>query len=134
MDIELATNDPLKSLVLQDIEKLDDGHEHEPGNNHYVCNLVVVSDWLRFHIRFYFQKRYLTEALENLIGMSQGVAGEAIIKEEYETTYIGFRMDKLGHVTVFGAVLQGPDDQTVKFSFNTDQTILPSLISDLKKV
>lgn len=139
MNIELKTNDPKKSLVMQNIarQKSDRPREHGPEadySTYYEVDLSVSSDWLSFRTNLLFQKIYVREAIANLIAMSQGIPGEARLGSEYEPVFILFTSDDLGHLTVSGKVPDVGDYHSATFAIKTDQTVLPYLISDLSEI
>lgn len=125
MDIHLETHDEFKKLSLENISNR--------GQGNYVCDAVVKSGWITCKQRFYFD-RYRAEAfLQALVRMHTSFEGETTLQQEYEMQFITVSCNKLGQVTVSGELFEDAIVyQSVKFMFETDQTVLPSFIEQFE--
>ncbi|MCX5662683.1 MAG: hypothetical protein NTW19_23635 [Planctomycetota bacterium] len=125
-EIELRTHDPAKILRLTEIDKDGD-------RGVYVCNLIVRSGGFQCDCRFIFDNSHFPDAIEALRMMDSGRPGQAIIKEQWDSDFIKFESNDLGHVWVSGEFGMNYDGmQFLRFSFRTDQTVLGPLIRDLE--
>ena len=125
MDIHLQTHDELKQLSLLNISKLGDGR--------YVCDAMVKSDWIACQQRFYFDRLRAEAFLRALRRMYELFEGETTLQQEYEMQFITFSCNKLGQIAVSGELFEDAIVyQSVKFAFETDQTVLPSFIQQFE--
>ena len=124
--IELRTNDERQVLRLANVEKLSNG-------TGYRCELFVRSGGFSCDRPFYFDDSHFPDAVASLRQMNSGRVGQALIKSQWESDYLCFRNDELGHVVVTGEIIEYTDPpQSLKFAFETDQTILTTLIADFE--
>ena len=61
--------------------------------------------------------------------MDQTLSGSATLRPMWESPFIRLALDHRGHIAVSGEL--GDADQHLRFTFDTDQTCLRPLISDL---
>ncbi len=123
--IELKTHSKHKVLLLADIEKSLSG-------DHYTCLLMVRSGHYSCERPFCFEGSYLHDAVGRLRHMDEGVPGTAVLKGQWDDDCLGFESNDMGHVTVTGELYERSDTpQSLRFAFQTDQTVLGSLIKDL---
>jgi hypothetical protein len=99
------------------------------------CTLAVRSGDFSCFRRFYFDDWHLAKAIDALGAMNQGIAGEAVIRGEWEQDEIKFAMNRLGHVIVSGQLFEHSElSQSLKFAFQTDQTVLGPFLSGLANI
>ena len=128
MSAELLTQNHHRRLMMDKIELYRDG-----SGGH--CLLEVVSAPFSASFSFYFDNPPFTEFVRCLETIHRTLAGEARLGNNHEDPYISFRGDGRGHITVSGLlVVYDEHSQKLAFSFESDQTSLPSFISDLRKV
>jgi hypothetical protein len=64
--------------------------------------------------------------------MQRGEPGTITLKGLWEKDHISFSMNKLGQVAVRGLLLENAGcTQSLKFEFQTDQTVFNQLLADL---
>jgi hypothetical protein len=123
--IELATNDADKLLVLEDIERFSDG-------SGWKALLRVRSGWLAFEHDLYFSEKHLASAISSLATMSRNGHAIAKLTGTWEPDFLCLELHTLGHVEVRGEIGHGDSwKQIVRFSFQTDQTVIAPLMRDL---
>ena len=121
--IELQTHREWTTLRLSNVEKFRDGG--------YECRLAVRSGGFSCDNHFSFDDAHLTSAIASMRRMIEGHPDEALLKGEWETDFMRFAMNKLGHVVVSGELYEHSElPQSMKFSFRTDQTVLALLVRD----
>ena len=124
MDIVLQTNTADSTLTFANIEASGDGSE-------FVCRLEVTSGWLKASRIFYFGE--VDVFLAELAALHASLKGVAQLKFHYEEETVKFTGDGLGRINVRVRLIDyNGQDQSATFGFRTDQTCLPSLISDFK--
>lgn len=124
--VELATNDAEKLLVLEDIERFSDGSGLK-------ALLRVRSGWLAFEHDFHFSEQHLSDAVSMLEAMSRGKHGIAKLAGTWEPDFLCLELATLGHVEVRGEIGVGDSgNQVVRFCFQTDQTVIPPLLREMK--
>jgi hypothetical protein len=127
MDIVLRTNTSAPKLELTNIRRFSDG-------SGYVSNILVVSDGFSAARPFYFEETMLAGFLKEIEEMDRSLTGKARIGPMYEDDYIEFEMGVTGQVTVRGELIEyAPEENRLKFGFETDQTCLRPLLHDLRK-
>ena len=99
----------------------------------YISLLVVRSGAFQAEKFFYFEEPVFEQFLEQIIEMNRTLSGKAILKPYYEPEYIAFEMLTAGHVQVTGELFEySAPAQHLEFGFETDQTCLSPLITDLQ--
>ena len=125
MDIVLQTHDKQKVLTLNNFQLSESFGQAE---------LYVFSGGFSVDTLFYFDRSYFKAFVKNLKVIRDTLCGEAILKPKYEDDYIKFSGSKSGHVVVEGEIFWHSEfDQKLRFSFQTDQTVLAPFIADLAK-
>lgn len=127
VNINLQTNSQSKQLEFQNIKKL---------GNSYECFLIVNSRGFCVARSFSFSDYYLKLFFENISEMNFAFAGEAILKNgDYDDDYISITCEETGHIFVSGELIEYSEHpQSLNFCFQTDQTVLSPLISDISKL
>jgi hypothetical protein len=129
MEIQLETNTSDPSLALMDVQKFDDG-------SGYRSLLVVRSGWISTTFAFTFQEEGARNFLRELSQLNATLAGEAVLKPNWDDHYLKFIGSGFGDVAVEGYLIdhgdQGPAGQSIHFCFATDQTVLQPLIRDFE--
>lgn len=124
--IELQTNDDTIVLRMTNIKKCDDG-------SGYRCDLFIRSGDFSCQRPFHFDDSSFPDAIEALRFKNTGAAGEAIMKGQWESDFVHFKSNELGHVFVTGELFEYSDlTQSMRFGFRTDQTVLGPLIRDFE--
>jgi hypothetical protein len=127
MDIVLRTNTTAPKLELKDIRRFSDG-------SGYVSHIVIVSDGFSAARPFYFEEWMLLNFLKAIEGMDKDLKGKARVGPAYEEDYIELEVGATGQVTVRGELVEyAPEENRLKFSFETDQTCLKPLLDDLHR-
>jgi hypothetical protein len=127
-DIELRTNDEAAVLRMSNAETF-------AANGSYRCDLFVRSKGFSCERPFYFDDAHFPGAIDALRKMNDGRVGEALIAGQWETDYIRFASDELGHVLVAGELTEhGFEPQSLRFAFLTDQTVLSPLTRDFERL
>ena len=126
--IDLQTQHPEQILSLRQVERL--------SRDDYCCTLVVQSHGFGCIRPFYFGDSHLSDLLKALHRMDEGKVAAAALTAEYEEPYVKFESNDRGHVFVSGELIEytPPRNQVLRFSFRTDQTVLPRLIADLQEL
>ena len=125
MDIHLETHDEFKKLSLENISNWGDGE--------FACDAVVKSGWITCKQRFYFDRYHAEAFLQALVRMYTSFEGETTLQQEHEMQFITFLCNKLGQITVSGELFEDAIVyQSVKFMFETDQTVLPGFIEQFE--
>ena len=120
MDMSLQTHSEHTQLSLQGI--------HLDGQT-YSCVAHVRSGWAECHRAFYFDRHYAENFLEACVVMNRSFEGHGRLTSEFEDQYIQIECDRSGRLTVSGAFIEHSElPQEMRFAFETDQTVLPSLI------
>ena len=122
MNVALSTNRQGAMLEFRDIKRFGD----ESG---FLTVLALESGDLSARIRFYFEPHSLKTFLGELRQMDQTLSGSATLRPMWESPFIRLALDHRGHIAVSGEL--GDADQHLRFTFDTDQTCLRPLISDL---
>jgi len=119
---ELPTLDDHKLLRLDDVTKFGDGSGCR-------CYVTIRSGALGCdRYTFLFDDQSLKEAIAALTRMIERLEGRAKLGSMFENPYIAFTVDHLGHVEVSGELpSQDQHNQLLRFSFETDQTVLAPL-------
>lgn len=126
MNIYLQTNTQSKRLEFHNVEKT---------GSDFQCLLIIESSGFCAARSFYFGEFYLKAFLQNLIEMDKTFEGKAVLQHEFETDQISLICEKTGHIAVSGSLFDHSEySQTLTFCFQTDQTILKSLIQDFSKL
>ncbi len=82
--------------------------------------------------QFYFQN--LKSFLKEIIKINDSLKGTAGIGPTLDNEHIKFEMKSRGHLTVSGELLHGTElGQSLRFSFDTDQSYLGSLAKSAVK-
>jgi len=127
-DIELQTHLANCALRMSNIERFTDG-------SGYACTLAVKSGEFSCTRRFYFDDRYLANAIDALRTMNQGVPGEATLRGHWDEDEVKLAMNRLGHVVVSGQLFEHSElSQSLKFAFRTDQTVLGPFLHELAAI
>lgn len=127
MNIEIQTNDENKQLILRNIR--------DCGSDAYECLACVKSGWLQCERQFFFGKFYAQEFLQKLNEMNTSFSGIAELKAEYEDQIISIGCNQMGKVVVSGEFIEhSMISQSFEFGFETDQTILSSLIKQFTRL
>ena len=126
--IELQTHSKHKVLVMSNVEKSLSGSD-------YTCQLLVRSGPYSCDRPFYFEDSFLHDAVNQLKQMDEGMPGTAVLKGPWDDECLGFESNDMGHVVVSGELYERSETpQSLQFSFQTDQTVLGSLIKDLELI
>ncbi|HYJ46194.1 MAG TPA: hypothetical protein VEV81_06235 [Pyrinomonadaceae bacterium] len=126
MNVILRTNTSNPQLELRDVKRFKEG-------SGYISLLVVRSGAFQAEKFFYFEEPVFEQFLEQIIEMNRTLSGKAILKPYYEPEYIAFEMLTAGHVQVTGELFEySAPAQHLEFGFETDQTCLSPLITDLQ--
>ena len=126
MNVILQTNSESKRLELHDIRK---------SGRDYICSLVVESRGFSANRLFHFDERHLKTFLENLNVMDAKLEGEAVLSHLFEDDQITLKGFRNGHIVVSGSLVEHSEySQRMEFCFQTDQTILKPLITDLDRL
>ena len=127
MNIHIETQDDTRKLSFLNISN--------DGADTFGCKAVVKSGWLSCNRQFYFGRYYAEAFLKSLKSMNSFFEGIAELKAEYEDQFIKISCSNMGRVLVTGEFIEHSELwQTVKFVFETDQTVLPSLIKQFEKL
>lgn len=122
-NFELKTNDSEKGIWFSGVEKFNDG-----SGLH--CTLVVASNGFLCKRSFFFD--FASDILASLEKMVLGKPCKAKLKGQWEEDYLEFELNEMGHLFVRGKIFEhSAEAQQLQFSFRTDQTVLPSLLSYL---
>jgi hypothetical protein len=82
---------------------------------------------------FYFEPYPLGRFLDDLVAMDRSLTGSAKLKPLYEDPFIELTLTHRGRVVVRGEVFEHSEhSQHLKFEFETDQTVLKSLIDAVR--
>ena len=120
--IDLNTQDDRKSLLLDNFERY--------GSNAFKCRIKVNSFGFSCDRPFIFDNA--KEVLSKLRELNENLTGFVKLEEEYEENNVTISIDKAGHVKIAGFLIDYERGQELKFSFITDQTILPKLVKDFE--
>lgn len=111
----------------------------------YIEHLYTVEDYFTFNIKiksgefsgasnFCIARENIVSIIENLSEMYTELKGYCEINDCDSDANIKMKMDKYGHVFVFGQIGGSHEEHSMKFRFNTDQTVLNRLIKMLKTI
>ncbi len=124
-DIFLRTNSETQRLEFRDIRG---------SGADYYCTLVVESNEFSASSEFYFDEDSLLTFLKKLNEMEVSLEGKATFKNDFYQNHITFEMVSIGQILVSGFLAKfGEYPQSLKFCFQSDQTILKPLINDFNK-
>lgn len=124
MDIIFQTKTDDPALALRDVARFDDG-------SGFTASLVVRSGWISAVHQFDFH--HPEPFLGQLKNLYDTLSGDAVLQARWETHYLKLSGNGRGEIEVEGRLFQyDPPGQEVLFRFNTDQTVLPQLISDFE--
>lgn len=121
-NIHLHTNDSNQQLSLDAVEQCGSA-------DHFVAMLVVSTKKFGCESPFYFDRWHAERAILALENMLSGAITEAVLKEEYGTDNLTFRSNGLGHLFISGEA--NADEQCLRFTIGTDQTVIGPFVSDL---
>jgi hypothetical protein len=125
---ELSTHDAAKVLRFDQVEKFADG-------SGYRADLTVQSATFAAKQTFYFEEAFLVASIAALEAMSERLEGTARLGQQYEEPFIEFAACDHGHVRVSGEILDHTTfGQRLQFAFQTDQTVLGSLVVFLQEL
>ena len=118
---------PIESIQLTNIECFDDG-------SGWVCKVTINSGELSCSGHdFYFGD--LLQFSQTLELCYKNLKGVAELKTPYEDEFIKLEFNSLVHLFVTGLMCSYNEfDQRMTFGFRTDQSIIPSIIADFKRV
>ncbi|RYX80048.1 hypothetical protein EON83_30285 [bacterium] len=128
MDARLSTFDQSNALAMRNIELFSDGSGGQ-------CLLDVASHPFSAQFSFIFDTPTLAEFIQQLNAIYASLCGQAKLGQQHEDSYLLFQVNRQGHLTVSGQLNVSAEHwQNLKFSFSTDQSVLPSFISELEAV
>ena len=124
--ISLETNREDAVFFLSKLDRFADG-------SGYRCQLYVSSGSFTYNGNFYFDLPHLQSAVLALGRMEEELSDEAVLKGEWEEDHIKLTVARTGHVIVSGTVFSRGDlQQSLKFMFETDQTVIRPFRDDLE--
>ena len=124
--VQLLTHDAGKQLSLNNIRFAGD-------SDYLVADLYVLSRGFSCKYDFYFDRFHVERLLSALEEMDQGMADEAVLKQEWEDDHIRFQNDRLGHVIVTGEMVEHGSGHRFAFTIETDQTVLRPFIDEFRE-
>ncbi|MDF1501718.1 hypothetical protein [Roseisolibacter sp. H3M3-2] len=125
MDVVLRTHTDDPSLAFRRVRRLGpaDGYE---------CELHVRSAGFVLARSFWFEPSDLAACIDDLRIMDRDLAGAAELRTRYEDNFVRFDVSARGVVTVSGTATEySALGQSLRFAFETDQTVLRPLAEDL---
>jgi len=129
MNVVLQTHLDYSRLALREIVKFTD-------DSGYVAKLQVRSGGFILDQHFYFDDVGLWDFLSGIVSMDQTLVGVAELRTPYdENNFIRLELDFRGSLLVTGESRDYSGfDQSLRFGFITDQTVLAPLARDLRTV
>ena len=112
-------------LRLEEIEVYDDGSGARA--------LLTINSGYFSCTRYPFYFDHLDLFSRQLQNLYRDLKGDCRLGHIYEKDYISLAVDKLGHVTLHGELLEtGPTQQSLRFEVVVDQTYLGPFISTIE--
>lgn len=115
------------------------------GKELIVEHLYSVEDYFTFNIKvksgefagasnFCMPKESVVLIIEKLSEMYKDLKGCCEVKDYDSDAFIALQMDKLGHMCVYGQIGGSHEEHSMKFKYDTDQTVLVNLMRLFKLV
>ncbi len=120
---ELKTHDPSKSLIfsLKYLVQL-----------HFTFKLSVKSGVFSGESSFCISKEELKKSLKKLEESYSQLSGEVKLQDYDSDAFLSFLFEKDGRIIVSGQVGGTFSDHNLKFTFSTDQTVIPPFLTDIE--
>jgi hypothetical protein len=125
-DVILRTNTSDPALALRDVQRFADG-------SGFRTLLVVRSRGFGAERSFHVEPGPLVLLIEALERMDRTLSGAALLKPHWEEDFLELQMGRLGRVMVRGELHESSaSPQHLRFEFETDQTCLAPLVTDIR--
>lgn len=127
MDIELQTHDSNAHLALKQLE-------NQGGSAGYAAWITVRSRGFAGGQLVGFHTAHLAAFVDAIEAMGRTLQGRARLQSDYEDHFVELAVGPTGRVTVCGELHEYSEpSQLLRFAFDTDQTCLGPLASDLRR-
>ncbi|MGZ5245360.1 MAG: WapI family immunity protein [Bacteroidia bacterium] len=123
--IELQTNDIDKKLIF---------YTRYLVQINFTFDLAVISNGFKGTSHFCVRKDEIESFYNNLYSMHQNLAGISMLQDNDSDGYIKFEFNDFKQLQVSGQIGGSHEDHFMKFSFTTDQTVIPQFVNDFKKL
>ena len=122
-DNNMLINSEGKELIVEHLYTVE---------GYFTFNIKIKSGEFAGASNFCMPKESINSIIEKLSEMDKELKGFCEIKDYDSDAYIEIEMDKLGHMCVSGQIGGSHEEHSMKFKYNTDQTVLVNLMRMFK--
>jgi hypothetical protein len=124
-DIVLATNDSTKYLMLQTKYLVQD---------YFTFMVSIKSGDFSGKSSFCISISDLKDSVSKLEKCYKTLDGKVVLYDNDSDSFLSFDFENSGKVIVIGQIGGTHSDQFVRFSFSSDQTVVPILINEIREI
>ncbi len=136
--------------MISNLNKFNGGREmsnniliYSEGKELIVEHLYTVEGYFTFNIKvrsgdfagashFCMPKEKVISIIEEISNMYKDLTGSCQIRDYDSDANIAIEMTEFGHMCVYGQIGGSHEDHSMKFKYNSDQTVLANLTQMLK--
>ncbi len=122
-DNNILINSDGKELILEHLYTVE---------GYSTFNIKVKSGEFAGASNFCIAKQDVVSINVKLLQMYKDLKGYCEIKDHDSDAYVMIEMDKFGHMCIYGQIGGSHEEHSMKFKYNTDQTVLIGLMCRFK--
>jgi hypothetical protein len=100
----------------------------------FTFDLTVLSNGFAGTSHFCIRIDQIIKMIEDLNNMHSSLNGNTKLEDNDSDAFIEFEVNTFGRLNVWGQVGGTHEDHFVRYAFQTDQTCIPYLINDFKRL
>ncbi|MFB5268535.1 hypothetical protein ACE41H_17365 [Paenibacillus enshidis] len=101
-------------------------------DGYFTFNIKVRSGEFAGASNFCMPKEHIICIVETFSQMLKSLEGSCIVKDYDSDAHVVFEIGKLGHICILGQIGGSHEDQSMKFKYTTDQTVLANILQMFK--